>query len=235
MTTYNPDRRVFRANLRRLHADRRFFPTDRQRELYRVLFAMSDQPDASRASGLSLVGYGGAMGGGKTRALVELAIDAACLFPGNNILVARHNFTDLATTTMAEFFRYCPDSLIKRRAQSPTHSVQIAAPGQRHPSTIHFRHLSDWTGLGSQQFGAVFIDEAGQVEAEAAQMLVTRLRHPAQPQPWFVAASNPYPGWFERWFVKRELPEAALERAAVETPLRPRQDRRQSPSARQLR
>ena len=218
MTTHNPSARRPGALLKRAHQRRGFFPTDRQRELYRAVLglpAVSDQPDASQASGLSLVGYGGAMGGGKTRALVELAIDAACLFPGNNILIARHNFTDLATTTMAEFFRYCPDSLVKRRAQSPTHSVQIAAPGQRRPSTIHFRHLSDWTGLGSQQFGAVFIDEAGQVEAEAAQMLVTRLRHPAQPQPWFVAASNPYPGWFERWFVKRELPEAALERAAV--------------------
>jgi hypothetical protein len=156
------------------------------------------------------------MGGGKTRALVEIAIDAALLFPDNNILIARHNFTDLASTTMAEFFRYCPPEMIRQRRSSPTHSLQLAARSDLPPSTIHFRHLSDWTGLGSQQFGAVLVDEAGQVEPEAAQMLVTRLRHPAQPQPWFVAASNPYPGWFERWFVKRELPEQALQHAGVQ-------------------
>ncbi len=215
MTTPNTRPLRLGGRLWRAHRHRRFFPTDRQRELYRALVDPAPLPDAPQASGLSLVGYGGAMGGGKTRALVELAIDAALLFPGNNILVARHNFTDLATTTMADFFRYCPPGLIGKRRQSPTHSVEIAAPDQSRSSTIHFRHLSDWTGLGSQQYGAVLIDEAGQVEAEAAQMLVTRLRHPAQPQPWFIAASNPYPGWFERWFVKRELPEHALERADV--------------------
>ncbi len=214
-TTPDTRQRLLGERLRHAHQHRRFFPTDRQRELYRALVDAAPQPDAPQASGLSLVGYGGAMGGGKTRALVELAIDAALLFPGNNILVARHNFTDLATTTMADFFRYCPPGLISKRRQSPTHSVEIAAPDQPRPSTIHFRHLSDWTGLGSQQYGTVLIDEAGQVESEAAQMLVTRLRHPAQPQPWFIAASNPYPGWFERWFVKRELPEHALERADV--------------------
>ena len=44
-------------------------------------------------------------------------------------------------------------------------------------------------------------------------MLLTRLRHPAQPQRWFVAASNPWPGWFERWFARRELDESAFAEA----------------------
>ena len=213
MSTSNTRQRWLTHNLDNIHDDRRFFPTDRQRELFSALAnAVPDHP-APTAGGLSLVGYGGAMGGGKTRALVELAIDAALLFPGNNILLARDAFTDLATTTMAEFFHYCPPRLIRKRRQSPTHSVQLAPNHQADASTIHFRHLSDWTGLGSQQYGAVLIDEAGEVQPEAAQMLVTRLRHPAQPQPWFVAASNPYSGWFEQWFVKRELPEDTLARA----------------------
>ena len=214
MSTSNTRQRWMTYNLGNVHQDRRFFPTDRQRELFRALAdAVPEHPASDEAGGLALLGYGGAMGGGKTRALVELAIDAALLYPGNNILLARDAFTDLATTSMAEFFQYCPASLIRKRRQSPTHSVQLAPNDRAKPSTIHFRHLSDWTGLGSQQYGTVLIDEAGEVEAEAAQMLVTRLRHPAQPQPWFVAASNPYPGWFERWFVKRELPEDALQRA----------------------
>ena len=59
----------------------------------------------------------------------------------------------------------------------------------------------------------MLIDEAGEVAEEAARMLLTRLRHPAQTQRWFVAASNPWPGWFERWFVKRELDEEAFRLA----------------------
>ena len=156
------------------------------------------------------------MGGGKTRAIVELAIDAALAFPRNNILVARHNFTDLSTTTMREFFDACPTKFIRRRLQTPTNLVEIAEPDwpSDKSSTVNFRHLTDWTGLGSQQYGAVLIDEAGEVDEQAALMLLTRLRHPAQTQRWFVAASNPWPGWFERWFVRRELPEEALELAS---------------------
>lgn len=190
-------------------AVRLFAPTERQLELYR---AVCGTPEP----GLALVGYGGAMGGGKTRALVELAIDAALLFPGTNILIGREHYTDLASTTMAEFDRYCPTDVLVARRQSPMHSASLRMPSwpAQVVSTVNFRHLSDWTGIGSQQYGAVLIDEAGQVDEEAARMLLTRLRHPAQPQRWFVAASNPWPGWFERWFVRRELPEAQLAQAS---------------------
>ena len=46
-----------------LHGRREFNPTVRQNAIYRTLL------DDSEAS-LTLVGYGGAMGGGKTRAIV---------------------------------------------------------------------------------------------------------------------------------------------------------------------
>lgn len=188
---------------------RHFSPTSRQRELYNAL-------DKAPSPGLCLLGYGGAMGGGKTRAIAELAIDAALAFPGNNVLVARHHLSDLSSTTMKEFLAHCPTGLILRRQQAPTQLVQLRLSDwpEGQSSTVNFRHLSDWRGLGSQQYGAVLIDEAGQVEEEAALMLLTRLRHPAQPQRWFVAASNPWPGWFQRWFVQRELPEEALNAAS---------------------
>ena len=196
------------TRLDELHDDRGFFPTDRQRKLYQAL-GKAPYP------GLALIGYGGAMGGGKTRAIAELAIDAALKHPGNNVLVARQHYTDLSTTTMREFFRACPDEYIRRRQMTPT---PLAVLGDRHESsstwsTVNFRHLTEWSGLGSQEYGAVLIDEAGEVAEEAAQMLLTRLRHPAQPQRWFVAASNPWPGWFERWFARRELDEEAFAEA----------------------
>ncbi len=198
------DPRVRRA-LKALHQLRFFSPTERQQELYEEIFnAPSDS--------LTLLGYGGAMGGGKTRAIVELAIDAALAYPGNNILVARQHFTDLSGTTMKAFHDACPDEYIRGSQSVPTPLVKIALPKRPndHISTINFRHLTDWSGLGSQEYGTVLIDEAGEVAEEAAQMLLTRLRHPAQPQRWFVAASNPWPGWFERWFPRRELDESAF-------------------------
>ena len=218
MNPTNAQQPTIGAALAALHADRDFFPTDRQRQLYETLLsAPCPAPDPTQdADRLTLLGYGGAMGGGKTRAIAELAIDAALMHPGNNILVARHHLSDLSSTTMKEFFQVCPPELIQRRQQAPTSLVQLRLPGwpRGQHSTVNFRHLSDWQGLGSQQYGAVLIDEAGQVDEDAALMLLTRLRHPAQPQRWFVAASNPWPGWFQRWFLHRELPEDALREAS---------------------
>ena len=209
MNPHNPHNTAQLTALGLLHRDRSFFPTARQRQLLNEL-------TSAPSPGLALLGYGGAMGGGKTRAIVELAIDAALAYPNNNVLVARQHYSDLSATTMREFFAACPPELIRRRQQSPTHLVELALqdwpPGQS--STVNFRHLSDWPSLGSQQYGAVLIDEAGQVDEDAALMLLTRLRDPAQAQRWFVAASNPWPGWFERWFVRRDLPEPALEQAS---------------------
>ncbi len=197
------------TNARTLRAvERHFRPTERQRAVYEAL-------RQTPAGGLTLLGYGGAMGGGKTRAIAELAIDTALTFPGTNILVARQHYSNLQTTTMREFFDCLPERLIVERQRSSPQWVAVrdAAWPRGIRSTIHFRHLTEWSGLGSEQYGAVFIDEAGEVAEEAAQMLLTRLRHPAQPQRWFVAASNPWPGWFERWFARRELDEQALSAA----------------------
>ena len=186
-----------------------FNPTRRQAELWR------NMESSAPAEGTVLIGYGGAMGGGKTRALVQLALDTALDFPGTRILIARLRYTDLRSTTMSEFFEQCPGRIIAERQRSRPERVVLR--GNDFPigvrSAVHFRHLSDWSGLGSEQYGAIFVDEAGEVSEDAARMLITRLRHPAQPFRFFVAASNPWPGWFERWFVRGEL---GLDRSEVE-------------------
>ena len=58
MSTSNTRQRWMTYNLDNVHQDRRFFPTDRQRELFRALAdAVPDNP-AFEAGALSLVGYG---------------------------------------------------------------------------------------------------------------------------------------------------------------------------------
>lgn len=186
-----------------------FNPTLRQAELWQHM------ESSAAEQGTVLIGYGGAMGGGKTRALVQLALDTALDFPGTRILIARLRYTDLRSTTMSEFFEQCPERIIAERQRSRPERVVLR--GSDFPlgvrSAVHFRHLSDWSGLGSEQYGAIFVDEAGEVSEDAARMLITRLRHPAQPFRFFVAASNPWPGWFERWFVRGEL---GLDRSEAE-------------------
>lgn len=164
-----------------------------------------------------LIGFGGAAGGGKTRALAELAIDLALEFPGNRIVVGRKDFTDLRETTLTQFKMHVPPGIIARKNESE-HWYQIRLPDWPPgvTSRVMFRELKDFLGLGSEEYGAVLVDEAGEVPEESALMLLSRLRWKLPPEVGrkikyvFVAASNPWPGWFKKWFVDRLLPEEVL-------------------------
>ena len=170
------------------------------------------------AGSLSLIGYGGALGGGKSRTICELGIDLSLEFPGNRILIGRKDFADLRTTTMEEFYRVCPRELIVKRNDSEHWCwLRLSDWPEGQVSAVHFRELKDYQGLGSEPFGAVLVDEAGEVPENSAKMLIGRLRSwvgsPPNVKYVFLAGSNPYPGWFEDWFVSRELPEQVLAAA----------------------
>lgn len=182
-----------------------FVPTVQQDKVWQILH------DAAPGS-LSVIGYGGAVGGGKTRCLAELAVDLAIEHPGNRILVGRRDLKDLKTTTMEEFDRCnpVPRKYVKRNDGENWRSIHLPGWPEGVQSRIFFRELKDWLSLGSEEFGAVLLEEAGEVAEAAAKMLITRLRWRGTTKYAFVAASNPWPGWFERWFIDRSLPEDIL-------------------------
>lgn len=184
-----------------------FEPTPKQAEVWDVIAEAAPES-------LTLIGYGGALGGGKTRTLAEIAIDLCVDFPGNRILVGRKDFADLRTTTMEEFYRVCPPEIISKRHNSE-HWCAIRLPGWPDgvTSRVFFKELKDYQSIGSEEYGAALIEEAGEVPINSARMLLGRLRWRQTTVPIkyvFLAASNPYPGWFEDWFVNRELPEDVL-------------------------
>lgn len=182
-----------------------FEPTTQQLLIWDAISQASDQS-------LVLVGYGGAAGGGKSRAIAELAVDLCLEWPGNRIVVGRKDFKDLRTTTMEEFELHTDPRLVFRRHGSE-HWVQIRDPEWPDGvvSTVHFKEMKDYLGLGSEQYGAVLLDEAGEIPKPSALMLLSRLRHPAATKWVFMAGSNPWPGWFEEWFVNKQLPQEVLE------------------------
>jgi hypothetical protein len=199
-------------------------PTEKQKQIWEII-------RRTKPGSRTFIGYGGAAGGGKTRGIVELAVDLAEDYPGNKILVGRKDFKDLNTTTLEQFVMHCPPSLIAEKNLNE-HWYKIRKEGWPPGvySTIIFRELKDYIGLGSEEYGAVLIDEAGEVPRNSALFLLSRMRWqlpdiirntpPTPETPWgrkgrelkriFMAASNPWPGWFEEWFVKRTLDEEAL-------------------------
>ena len=184
---------------------------------------------------LSIIGFGGAFGGGKTRALVELALDLALQYPGNRIIIGRKDFKDLRDTVIPLFFEVCDPLLIYKKNDNENW-VEIRASGwpKGIASRIIFRELKDVTGIGGGAYGAVLLDEAGEIPdakpISVAQMLLSRLRFrlPFQSAPYwkslgysripipkyvFLACSNPWPGWFKEWFIDRRLDEESMARA----------------------
>lgn len=195
MVTAAPERAVFE-------------PTAKQAEVWDIIAS-------APAESLILIGYGGALGGGKTRTLAEVAIDLCIDFPGNRILVGRKDLVDLRTTTLEEFDRCCPPELVVKSVNSPIIERWLRLPDWPAGvvSRVFFKELKDYLSIGSEEYGAALIEEAGEVPINSARMLIGRLRWQKAQIPVkfvFLAASNPYPGWFEDWFVLHELPEDVL-------------------------
>lgn len=179
-----------------------FIPNAKQALLWDIL------AEAPRGS-LSVIGYGGAAGPGKSRAIVELAITFALTYPGTRILIARKDFEDLRTTTMEEFYRHCPRQLLQR-VHGSEHWCRVGVSKTSY-ATVYFDELKDWMSQSSEQYGFVGIDEAGEVPENALLMLITRMREPNARKYAIVCASNPWPGWFERWFVRGDLETTAAQ------------------------
>lgn len=190
----------------------------------------------------TLVGYGGALGGGKTFLLAILAIYFSIYFPGNRIVVGRAVFAKLKTTTMEEFYKWLPPSFIHKKNETDNWcEIRLPHWPKGIVSKVFFRGFDNWGDFGSEQYGAVLLEEAHEISEMSARILFTRLRHPLPPvveramskpqcltcqrfypdmetcpvcrttltiggqRYFFIAASNPYPSWFERWFYRKQM------------------------------
>jgi len=174
--------------------------------------------------------------------LAILGIYLSISFPGNRIVIGRAVFAKLKTTTMEEFYKWCPPSLIHKRNDTDNW-CEIRQPNwpKGVVSKVFFRGFDNWGDFGSEQYGAVLLEEAHEISEMSARILFTRLRHPlpkevanAMGRPFcieclryyngletcpvckttlkrggqryfFIAASNPYPSWFERWFFRKQM------------------------------
>ncbi len=145
-------------------------PTDVQKRIWEII-------GRAKPAAMVIIGYGGAAGGGKTRGLVELAIDLASDSPGSKILVGRKDYADLRDTTLDQFDRACPPDLIVYRNDTE-HVRHLRDPNwpEGVVSIVMFRELKDYLGIASQEYSAVLIDEAGEVPQNSAWMLLSRMR-----------------------------------------------------------
>lgn len=146
--------------------------------------------------------YGGAAGGGKSKAIVMDALLRCLKFPRTSAFIFRRTYTELEDTIIREAMDSYPEGLYKYNAARH----EIALPNG---SRICFRHcarVSDMYNYKGAEIQWLYFDELTSFEAEIYDFLKTRLRakKSLHVRPCVRSASNPGDighGWVKRMFV----------------------------------
>jgi len=163
-------------------------------------------------SGAKIRGYGGAMGGGKSRTGCEAVFDASLDNPGLVTLVARQAHTSIVETTKKTMLNQVidPQLITRSRASAGEDYVELW-----NGSRIHFVGLEDPIRWYSSEIGMAFFDECQEIEEDTVLRILTRLRQRCQvceranradcthmPNRALLTFNPSNPGhWLQRWFM----------------------------------
>jgi len=145
-------------------------------------------------------GYGGAMGGGKSRAGCEIVFDAALDHPGLLGFVARQTHTSITATTRRTMLEQVipPEVIVQKRDSNGQDWVKLW-----NGSVIHFVGLDDPVRWYSSEIGIAFFDECQEIEEDTVLRLITRLRQQGMPNRAVLTFNPGNPGhWLQRWFIE---------------------------------
>ena len=122
-----------------------------------------------------VLGYGGAMGGGKSRCLCEWVFDNCLGFPGLTAVVARQSHVSIVESTKKIMLQQVipPEMLSVSKSVESSGKDFIQLPNG---STIHFIGLDDPGKQFSTEIGLAAFDEAHQIEEDDVLLIRTRLR-----------------------------------------------------------
>lgn len=156
----------------------------------------------------------GGVGCGKTRAFMAVVLELLTEIPGLSLLWGRQDFKDLKLSIMNKFFEILPPEIIADKNET-YHWYDISTPEK--PSRIFFNGLKDLTGLGSQEFAVIVINEVHEITEQIFRALKRRCRQEGKPimilmegeapneNHWLAQITNPanenYDPDIETWFV----------------------------------
>jgi hypothetical protein len=157
-------------------------------------------------SNAKIRGYGGAMGGGKSRCGCEIVFDAALDNPGLVAVIARQAHTSIVETTKKTMLNQVitDGRLIIRSKSSGGEDFIDLWNGSR----IHFIGLEDPLRWYSSEIGYLFFDECQEIEEDTVLRLMTRLRQVNEqkqkmPNRTILTFNPGNPGhWLQRWFIE---------------------------------
>lgn len=148
--------------------------------------------------------FGGAMGGGKTAALINEGQELCFDYPGNFGLLLRRTFPSFIDTVYPQLEKF-----IDRRTISGWNETKKYIY-YRNGSRIRYGGLGeredDWDKFMSGEYGWIAIDQAEQFTEHQFIMLATRLRlNLPGIRYFFLLSCNPNIGWIKERFLEKNL------------------------------
>lgn len=162
---------------------------------------------------------GGGFGNGKTAASCVKGIGLALDYPGSNGLIARETYPKLNDTIRKEFFKWCPQSVIKRMPTKDDNTLYL-----KNGSVINFRYLQqrkssedgqstsnllsatyDWVIVDQLEDPGIkykdFLDLLGRLRGNAPYK-GTDTTMPLSGPRWLILTTNPTANWVYKKLVK---------------------------------
>ncbi len=145
--------------------------------------------------------YGGAMGGGKTAALINEGIQLNLDYPGNFGLLMRKTCPSFRDTVLPQLEKFLDPQLIANWNHSDKMIIMING------SRIRYGGIGDrpgdWEKFMSGEYGWIAIDQAEQFTEKEYIMLATRLRLNIPGIHYsFLLSCNPNIGWIKERFLE---------------------------------
>jgi phage terminase large subunit len=150
--------------------------------------------------------YGGAMGGGKTAAIINEGIQLSLDYPGNLGLLMRKTLPSFRDTVLPQLERFLPEELFEDWNQSEKIITFI------NKSRIRYGGLgdgpNDWQKFMGGEYGWIGLDQAEEFTEKEFLMLATRLRLKLPNiRRHLILTCNPDPGWLKERFIEKNLPD----------------------------
>lgn len=157
--------------------------------------------------------YGGAAGGGKSLLGCVWQIQQRIKYPGSRGLIGRAEMKTLKETTLQTFFEVAKMQGLKHGA----HFLLTSANHATHPNCITFKNGSfiflkdlkyyptdpDYTSLGSLEITDAFIEECGEINFKAKEIVSSRIRYRLDEfglVPKLLMTANPAKNWLYSTF-----------------------------------
>lgn len=144
--------------------------------------------------------YGGAGGGGKSAALLALAIRTCVRFPGIQIFWFRKTFPQLNQSVLRNLARY--NYAKKLGARWNGSKYELTFPGGSILTFAHAKNMEEAAALSSAEINLLIIDERTTMPPEVVDFIYTRIRSGVQGVPCLGARSASNPGHVGHGVVK---------------------------------